>query len=167
MAVRRGQVQRNVNKLKKELIRDTRRFLSQTFAPEIERETKNVFRGWRDDTGSARGATTAYVVDQDDPRKNWNDPDWVRARTQPGVSRYSYNTPANYRPYEKEAPTVGDVAVILTTFVRYGMALEQPGNVLTHMPDTFFRAMTAHQWRFKYAIEAIVSGILARYRTIG
>jgi len=99
----------------------------EQFAEEWEEDTRNE-RDWRDDTGSAADAITAYVVGIGDPRKNFGSIAWGEAQRS-GSEKYG-NPPRNYRPHV-EFIEVGEglnrKVVILTNFVPYAGALEFGG----------------------------------------
>jgi len=96
----------------------------EEFGRELEDNTR-ARRDWQDDTGSAAAAITAYLVGRVDPRKNFDDPAWRRARAE-GSSKYG-TPPQNYEPHVEQIPERGGKnkkVVILTNFVRYADILE-------------------------------------------
>lgn len=108
-----------------ETIRDSVEDEMEEFSRELEDNTRNR-RDWLDDTGSAAAAITAYLVGRVDPRKNFENPAWRKARAQ-GSQKYPRNLPENYEPHVERIGVRGGKntkVVILTNFVRYAPALE-------------------------------------------
>lgn len=129
----------------------------QQFAEDTEELTK-ASAHWQDDTGSAKAATTGYVVDVDDPRKNFAAPEWAAAQQGKVKSRYG-NPPRNYQPHTEEHPVAAeDKAVILTTFVQYGKRLEE----MPQTAGTFQGVMESTRDDFVQAVRDSIAEAVAR-----
>lgn len=84
---------------------------------------------WQDDTGALSASITGYEIRVGNPSKNFNDPDWVHARTGRVLSRYRNlypeNVPAHYFIYTEASPlSDDDPTAIVSSFVEYGGEVE-------------------------------------------
>ena len=91
------------------------------YAEEMARASKT----WRDDSGSADDAITAYVVGHGKHDKNFGRDNWKAARESDYISPRWENPASNFTPVVMQAAALfEEKGVILTTFVRYGARLE-------------------------------------------
>lgn len=104
------------------------------------------------DTGSLRASITGYA-DETDAFKNFNDPDWLRARLEGNThgrraiqkrigerSGFHYNPPENYDPVEPEAVfSDADAVAVVTAWVRYGQDEPIEPQVVSAFMDTLNR----------------------------
>ena len=136
-------------RLLRQAIRDQLDEHLDLFSEEWERNTKQA-RDWRDDTGSAAAAITAYLVGKGDAEKNFGDPAWQAARAA-GSQKYG-TSPENYEPHT-EFVDAGEgrdrKVVILTNFVRYALGLELGGIPATPLGGNLLQISTdEHEMRF-------------------
>lgn len=130
----------------------------QEFAEDTEELTK-ASAHWQDDSGSAKAATTGYLVGVDDPRKNFAASEWTAAQRAGFISPRHKNPASNFQPHTEEHPIAqGDKAVILTTFVQYGMELEK--GVKT--AGTFQGVAESTRDDFERAVEDSIAEAVAR-----
>jgi hypothetical protein len=104
------------------------------------------------DTGSLRASITGYA-DDNDAFKNFNDPDWLRARLEGNVhgrraiqtrigdrNGFHYNPPENYDPIEPETIyTDANATAVVTAWVRYGQDEPIEAEVVSAFMDTLNR----------------------------
>lgn len=95
------------------------------FAEYAEAFTREESKGyWEDDSGSARDAITAYVVERGDPEKNYGADRWSEARASGYTSPVWGNPSSNFQPAAHEEEMDEEIGVVLTNFVPYAEALE-------------------------------------------
>jgi len=121
------------------------------FAEEWE-EWAREHKTWKNDTGSAQAALTAWVIDHQDYQKNFDKEPWVSARSGKIEGAYTgppfFNTPANYNPVitEEDAGEDHALVVCLSHFVRYGPNLEEDegGHLLQEALDYHVEPFIRH-----------------------
>jgi len=130
----------------------------QQFAEDTEELTK-ASAHWQDDSGSAKAATTGYLVGVDDAQKNFAASEWMAAQRAGFISPRHKNPASNYQPHTEEHPVAAeDKAVILTTFVEYGEKLE----TMPQTAGTFQGVMESTRDDFKQAVRDAIAEAVAR-----
>ena len=98
-----------------------------SFAQDAEEQTRKESEShWQDDSGSARDSITGYAVNIDSPDKNFSRSNWAQAQS-PGYTSPVWGNPdSNFQPMSEPLDEDIELGVVLTMFVPYAEALENP-----------------------------------------